>query len=469
MARVSNGLFLQVLTRPPSVGVPIEVDVYAPDGATMLATLQDATAVKWQDTLDDVGSGSFTINRHDAKATSSNLAKGNIVKIKVGGVYRFAYVLEEPEVVVIGSGGKHEETYLCQGRGVLSLLDRAVIYPTGWPSPTAANTVAYTGSGGSMLWALLVLAQARGALSEITFDDWATTDSLNDPWPDTEQLTFHVGANYLDVAKQLVALDVLDLYMDPQLHLWAYVSRSRDLSQSIVFRAGRHIADDKLTNKKHYSAVKSRVLVEGAATSGGTPQWEEVIGANESDPQIGRREGYLGFSASSDPTTLNQVGVATLLGTANDSEPLQLPVIRGTGAGDYEPYRDYVPGDYISVDVPGSYSMSKQRIMSMTVAQRAGGTDFSVVLDLNSIYVEALLRLAERLSGKTGGGSAVSGGSAATLTGPITIAPPNVPISSGTVVGPDVMGAAATAGTATTYSRGDHDHGLPALVDGGAP
>jgi len=36
------------------------------------------------------------------------------------------------------------------------------------------------------------------------------------------------------------------------------------------------------------------------------------------------------------------------------------------------------------------------------------------------------------------------------------------PLPSGTVVGPDVFGAAAHAGASAKYSRGDHDHGLPA-------
>ena len=34
--------------------------------------------------------------------------------------------------------------------------------------------------------------------------------------------------------------------------------------------------------------------------------------------------------------------------------------------------------------------------------------------------------------------------------------------ASSTVTGPDAFGASSTAGSATTYSRGDHDHGLPA-------
>jgi hypothetical protein len=41
------------------------------------------------------------------------------------------------------------------------------------------------------------------------------------------------------------------------------------------------------------------------------------------------------------------------------------------------------------------------------------------------------------------------------------------PSPSASVVGPDNFGAASHPGAAATYSRGDHDHGLPALP--GAP
>lgn len=43
---------------------------------------------------------------------------------------------------------------------------------------------------------------------------------------------------------------------------------------------------------------------------------------------------------------------------------------------------------------------------------------------------------------------------------PATIPP--IPQPATTVTGPDAFGAAAVVGTATTYAREDHDHGLPA-------
>lgn len=510
MTRLSNGEWLQVLSAIPAPGVPIEVDIYEPDGVSMLDTLQNAYQVKWQDQLNDVGSGSFMLNAHDPKATTTNLQKGNIVKLKIGGVYRFAFVIEEPEYIPVSQAGKHDETWLVQGRGVLSLLDRVEVYPLGWPTPAGPGDVLYTGAAGTMLWALLVLASARATLP-FTYDDWSTVDSLNNPWPDVEELKFHAGTNLLDVINQLTALGVMDVYMDVNLHLYAYVSRSRDFSSAVIFRAGRHIADDKLHNKKHYSAIKSRVLVEGGTdATTGTPVYVEVVSGLETDPGIGRREGYLSMTNSTDVPTLTRAGEATLAGTAADAEPIQLPVkhgFPGPSPGDYEPYYSYDNGDYVTLDVPGVYDMAKYRVLSLTIAQRTNGTDYTILLDLNSVYVEALLRIAKQLGGKVGGSGGTSGGgTAASLSGASTSgstggtsgvllgsATPLVESGSGTagtsalgshqdhvhpavagntpsstVTGPDAFGASAAAGAATAYSRGDHDHGLPALSSSAA-
>jgi hypothetical protein len=97
MVRQSNALYLQVLTQQPVAGVPIEVDIY--DGSalgTMLVTLENARAVQFQEQINEAGSFSFLLNRHDPKATATTLRSGNLVRIKIGGIYRFAGFIDEP-------------------------------------------------------------------------------------------------------------------------------------------------------------------------------------------------------------------------------------------------------------------------------------------------------------------------------------------------------------------------------------
>ena len=58
--RISEGKFLEILTAPAAVGLPIELDVY--DGGnpgTMLATLENAWDAALQVEMSEVGSGIF--------------------------------------------------------------------------------------------------------------------------------------------------------------------------------------------------------------------------------------------------------------------------------------------------------------------------------------------------------------------------------------------------------------------------
>lgn len=592
MTRVSNGKFLQVLGASPAAGVPIEVDVYLPDGVTMLDTLQTAYSVGFQDVLNDTGSGSFAINRFDPKATATNLAKDNIVKIKIGGVYRFAFVIEEPSLTVASPAGLQDEEWVIQGRGVLSLLDRVISYPEGWPTPAGSGANVWNGSGGGLIWQSVTNAQARGTIPEITLAFTAGADSESNPWTDSQSLSYHTGVCLLDQVSQVCALGACDVYMDTNLRLHAYVSRSRDWSSTVVLRQGRHIADDKLTSQKHYSAIKTRVLVEGAVTSignttspvgaveivtglaetlipgcsitvplgvvialggavglswdiwlseygpthtkaatlrlrrssitgailatgtitdtvdsvagnvtewngsfsdtaptdgvyvltvqetgnaavqvwsatrtfnggTGTPAYSQIIG---DETGVLHREGYLAFTGSTDPTTLSAAGTAAQLGTISDSEPIKLPIRRGTGRGDYEPYVDYDCGDYVTLDVPGVYDLTSERIRSITVAQRPAGTDYAVLLDLNSIQIEKLLRLTKRLVASTGGtGSMNTGTVASALTAPTSPTPVPTSSGAGTPGTPGTDGTNGTNGTdGTNGTNGTNGVGVPA-------
>src|SRR3954466_12114322 len=94
--RESNQLFLQIVGATPAAGVPIELDVY--DGAspsTMLATIENAARRSFQIVLDDLGAGSFVLPKTDPKNTAAIIRKGNLVKCRVGGIYRHAWWIDD--------------------------------------------------------------------------------------------------------------------------------------------------------------------------------------------------------------------------------------------------------------------------------------------------------------------------------------------------------------------------------------
>ena len=147
VTRISEGKFLEILTAPAAVGLPIELDVY--DGGnpgTMLATLENAWDAALQVEMSEVGSGIFSISRSDPKATPGILAKGNLVKVKTGGIYRAGWWIEEPVEILTSQREASGENWQIKGRGTLSCMERAVVYPPTWPIQPATFR---NGSSGS--------------------------------------------------------------------------------------------------------------------------------------------------------------------------------------------------------------------------------------------------------------------------------------------------------------------------------
>jgi hypothetical protein len=409
MVRQSNALYLQVLTQQPVAGVPIEVDIY--DGSalgTMLVTLENARAVQFQEQINEAGSFSFLLNRHDPKATATTLRSGNLVRIKIGGIYRFAGFIDEPRSTLVSPAGQGAEDVLVAGRGVLAYLERGICYPPGWPTPTGVDYTYTSVPRGSILVGFIAAAQARGTLPGLTYDFSATVDSVNNPWDDTTTMTISVGTNLLDLARQMAALGT-DVYCDSSLVLHAYKHRGVDRSGTVILRAGRHFAaTGSVENVEHNSSLRTRLLIEGQ----GGKFFEKTDPTLETDAHIGRREGYLSFSASADPTTLEAVGRIALATLVAEAAPLSVPVIHGQTAGDFDPYVDYGVGDMVLIDIPDTrYALASQRLVGWTIAERAGNLDFDLLLDLNAVSYEAEIVLKRRLDAlSSGGGGMASGG-----------------------------------------------------------
>lgn len=394
--RESNAYHLEVIEQAAAIGVPIEVDVY--DGAspaTMLATLESAQAASFAIVKDDVGSGQFTIPQGDPKAEL--LVKGNLVKFKVGGIYRFAIWLDQPKLIAAAEGAAAR--YECGGQGVLSMLDRARLYTGGTYTATSLGRILYE----------LVqdqLAKSPSPLTHLTIDFDDVSDSQGATWDDTVTLSLSAGVSLLDVWKQLVSLG-LESRMSHALELQAFkeLGVHRDGTSGadpIVLRQGRHFTvDPELVGRG--GGEKSRVLVigEGGAT------FEVVDTAIESEARIGRRETSLSFG-SADPTTMQRAGETLLAALQAESDALKLPVAHGLDAGDYEPWTSYNVGDWLLIDVPDVLELVSHRIVGLQVEQGDTPFDWQVTLDLNSYSLEAELMLKRQLDAL--GGSQVSGG-----------------------------------------------------------
>lgn len=282
------------------------------------------------------------------------------------------------------------------------------------PSTASADAIFDGATFGAVLLTLIDAAKTRGALPALTLDFTAAVDSHGQPWPDVHDLSFHIGTNLLGVWRHLVSLG-LEGGMTPDLRLQAFVDASRHFEATVILRKGHQISGDVI-DTAHSTGLRTRVLAEGA----GGRVVEISNPTLETDTRIGRREGFLSLPTSDNPTTLQRAGEFAIALAAAEDQARSLTVAHGTAAeGQFEPWVDYREGDWIGLDAEGSGGVPvAQRVLSITLAETEAG-EFGVELELNSVEMDAFLRLQRRLDALSrdstaslaGGGS---GGSAAT-------------------------------------------------------
>lgn len=426
--RESGALHLEVLDQAPARNVPLEVDIF--DGAnpgTLLESLEGATDISYEELLNEVGAGKYLISVHDPKAIPEVVDREHLAKIKLGGVYRYAIWMEKRKIVSIGEGEEAEEHWSIGGReGTMAYLERAAWYHT-----SAAGYGAYIVDGrwrfvgvtaGLILKIALeeALARSPSPIEFLTYDFDEVSDSQGNAWTKTSTIDIEFGTSLLDTIRKLTAMGEMDVKGRHDLRLQAYVEMGRHLDaesipNAVVFRAGQNVRTtlERTTSRPQ---VKSRMLVKGK----GDLVFEVLRPDLEADPYIRRREGFLSFQDSSDPTTIQRAAEADLRGRLADQESITVGVTHGDGPGEYEPYTDYLRGDWITVDDPGVFDLATHRIVGMAISQYEA--TFNVDLTLNSIEYEALLKLARKTgaygSGSSGGtSSAVSGGTSTGGTG----------------------------------------------------
>ncbi len=370
----------------PAINTGLLVTVYQPQAGTVpaaLAILENARGVRFQVQINEVGAGEFTLNRHDAKATAVNLAPGNLVKITVNSVERFAFWVEEVSATAASPDGQGAEDYVVRGRGALAMLDQAIIYP---PAPTYHLTRA------SAVIDQITQAVARGCLNGMTTDWSDTVDSTGAAWGDTSLQVFEVGMDLLQLAQKQTAVGNFDIAMTPGLLMkaWKTGNRGTNRSSTVVLREGIHLGAKASSYVFHYAPFKNVVIAQGPTTFGGA-----VVAI---DPVLGRREGFLHVTSTDGATLLNAQAQAALTILGKEAQPITLQVEHGNQPGQYEPFVDYDLGDTIALDVPGEPFLSglTAPIVSITIEHRQG-YDYAVTLDLNAIRLDHQIRAHNRV------------------------------------------------------------------------
>jgi hypothetical protein len=461
----------------------LEVIIYSHDGTQEIAQLEGAYNISFQRDLNIVGAGSFVIVKSDPKATAANLALGNLVRIRLNGATVFSFWIEEPSLVIASPAGPVGEELTIGGRGGMAYLDRACVYPNQLGNFPAATTIPYPPSGGGIAAASILVdqinkAHARGTIPLLTINFTATHDSAGVPWPEHVFEQIHVGDDLLSLSQHLATVHPIEYIFNHDTFLLQAFNPPHGVDRrfTVVWRQGHHFADNPARQSKHFSAAKSRMLVEGAALITSAVISEVVDATYEALPNVGRREGYMSYPQTTDVPTLNSIGTWALKNLEAQTNPLQVALAHGTTEGEYEPFIDYDIGDFVTVDIPGVYDMEHFRIVTITIGFKSVGVgDYSILVDLESPYIAPLLKVKQNVvnvlntaiynSVPPGGGG---GGGTSCCGGELLMAEAeNLTTSPETGTGPaTVLTVPLTIDTTNTRIRVDAHVHLKASADG---
>ncbi len=379
--RESNLMDFEVTTtRAPAVGLEFKI-AYPDNPMQTMAILEAAKGRRFMAELSQVGAGSFAISEHEVKASPQNLRRDNIVRCQMDGEDVFAWVMETMQPVKVDDS-QHKMVRI-SGRGVLAMLDRAIVYPENHPNHTTTQRVWVDVTGAHVLLQLIAEAQARGTIPVVLPTFTATHDSRDLPWEDISSIKLSSGTSLLAAAQQLHGLGILDIHMDAQFNLHAYKRQGLDYSDEVVFMPGKGIKSWEDTH--NYRSIKNALLVEGDHG-----EMTEVTDS-PSQNQLGRREGYLMARNIADPGILSDYGNAALKNIKEAEMATRVEVDEYP----YRPMLDYKVGDTIKIGAP-------QRVVGIAIAD--GGDDtpaLDVGLTLSSMRYEAQIKTQQRLERMT--------------------------------------------------------------------
>jgi hypothetical protein len=339
-------------------------------------------------------------------------------------------------------------TFTC--RTTLSLFDRAVVYPRGWPGSTNPPNMSWTLiTPGGVLVDLLSRAQGRGSLTDITLTFDGVTDSAGVPWASAlANLSYDAGTKYSDVIQNMVDSGFLEARMDKRA-LSVYHAGNLGVDRStgttpLRFQAGR---DMKESPRK----VSTRDLATTVLVAGINNKYVENVSDSGTMTQWGRREGYLSANTS------DQTGVLTVLGDwklATVNTPT-LEVTHGLyfeEAVNPRPLRDFDVGDWSLSDVGRGWERYriKQWVLSVDNSGLVSGS-----VTLNDLISEQIDKLNARLTKIQNGGTA-TGGSEEKDDGKAPAIPAGLELSTDFYFDHDVARAIVTVvwGAVTTNADG---------------
>lgn len=368
--------------------------------------------------LNEPGSGEISVPLDSAAA--ADLTSGSFVELKYRGTSHGGFFVENITKVLVGSEENASRWKTATGRGMLAMLDEAIVWD--WMTPALENTRKFVGvPKGEMLYKLLDEAENHqinpsgdhlhrfcfhvggletGAIM-LTWDFTETQDSLGNAWTDSEDMEFRVGTSLLDVLRQIAALGIdFDIERDNLtgvLLLHAYKNGlGTDLSGTVHFRIGLNcteVSDDEAGGE-----IRNAVLVEFSDPAVPYTTVEDAA----SMTAYRRRENLLQAANASDLTTAGKYGLAEITSLKDPKHAITLKISDAVGP---QVFNDYNLGDWINFD-DGTGTEVKYRVRGIQLEWNDQWYA-DVVVELNDTFMETQIRNARDLR-KVGGASSGS-------------------------------------------------------------
>ncbi len=216
----------------------VSATITRPDGQT--TNLPFAHNIQWLEEIDGVGSGSVTIPKSHAPQAGLGeyLYVGNRIDILVDGSVKGSFLLEEMNIAIVDE----EETIVLSGSGMPAVLGEAVVYPGDPVNPSLDDPEvrALSGTPGTIMRTLVLEAQSRGALADITMGFLTGSDSYGVAWPDTIDIEVKEGSTYHQTFRRLQELGHVDFWFEGR-ELNAAPVRGIDRTATVRIQPGRDV------------------------------------------------------------------------------------------------------------------------------------------------------------------------------------------------------------------------------------
>jgi hypothetical protein len=217
--------------------LPLEVRVYAaanPLGPA-IAVWNGQRGLQTHDEHNATGAGRLTLLVSDPKATPTNLAQYNLVRVFLGPFDVFDFWVETPDWTIASPDGGAGESVVVAGRGLEAYLERALVWLSG---------ASFTARPPARSWASSSRTRRRAARCRSCARDFTNAlDSAGVAWAGdlaTITLSLTEGTDYLSVLGQLRQIGVIArMRADFTLQLFQSFGTNQKAA-GVTLRQGRH-------------------------------------------------------------------------------------------------------------------------------------------------------------------------------------------------------------------------------------